>query len=45
MASPYLRVAFEVAEAETVTRQLGQADATLIAPPTATPWNSLTARR
>jgi len=42
--SPHLRVAFEVADAETVTRQLEQADATMVAPPTVTPWNSLNAR-
>jgi catechol 2,3-dioxygenase-like lactoylglutathione lyase family enzyme len=42
--SPRLRVAFEVADAETVTNDLVAAGAELVAPPTRTPWNSLNAR-
>ena len=42
--SPRLRVAFEVADAETTTRQLTDAGAELVAPPTVTPWNSLNSR-
>lgn len=42
--SPHLRVAFEVADAEPVTRELVEAGASLVAPPTRTPWNSLNAR-
>lgn len=42
--SPHLRVAFEVADAEAVTGDLLHAGATLIAPPTRTPWDSLNAR-
>ena len=39
-------MAFEVADADpdAVTRQLEQADTTVLAPPTVTPWNSLNAR-
>lgn len=42
--SPRLRVAFEVADAEGVTRQLIDGGAELIAPPTVTPWQSLNSR-
>ena len=42
--SPRLRVAFEVADAEGVTRHLVDGGAALIAPPTVTPWQSLNAR-
>lgn len=42
--SPHLRVAFEVADTEQVTRDLVDAGAELIAPPTTTPWRSLNAR-
>jgi uncharacterized glyoxalase superfamily protein PhnB len=42
--SPRLRVAFEVADAEAATRDLVEAGAELIAPPTLTPWQSLNAR-
>ncbi len=42
--SPHLRVAFEVADTEQVTRDLVDAGAELIAPPTLTPWRSLNAR-
>lgn len=42
--SPRIRVAFEVRDAEGVTRDLTDAGADLIAAPTITPWNSLNAR-
>lgn len=42
--SPKLRVAFEVADAAAVTEELADAGATVIAPPTRTPWESLNAR-
>jgi predicted enzyme related to lactoylglutathione lyase len=42
--APRLRVAFEVGDAEAVTRQLESAGAEVIAPPTLTPWQSLNAR-
>ena len=42
--SPKLRVAFEVTDAEGVTRELVQAGAELIAEPTRTPWDSLNSR-
>lgn len=42
--SPHLRVAFEVTDAEGVTRELVEAGAELVAPPTLTPWDSLNAR-
>lgn len=42
--SPRLRVAFEVADAEGVTRQLVDGGAELVAPPTVTPWQSLNSR-
>lgn len=42
--SPRLRVAFEVADTEGVTRDLVGAGAELIAEPTPTPWRSLNSR-
>lgn len=42
--SPHLRVAFEVGRVASVTQELVDAGADLIAPPTATPWDSLNAR-
>lgn len=42
--SPHLRVAFEVADAASVTGELVDAGAELIAAPTVTPWHSLNAR-
>jgi lactoylglutathione lyase len=42
--SPRLRVAFEVADAQSVTRDLVEGGAELIAAPTVTPWNSLNSR-
>jgi tRNA-Thr(GGU) m(6)t(6)A37 methyltransferase TsaA len=42
--SPPLRVAFEVSDAEGVTRELVDAGAELVAPATLTPWQSLNAR-
>jgi lactoylglutathione lyase len=42
--SPHLRVAFEVVDAEQTTAALVEAGATLIAPPTRTPWHSLNSR-
>jgi uncharacterized glyoxalase superfamily protein PhnB len=42
--SPHLRVAFEVADAATVTQELADAGADLVAPPTRTPWDSLNSR-
>ena len=42
--SPKLRVAFEVTDADGTTRTLTDAGATLVAPPTRTPWDSLNAR-
>jgi lactoylglutathione lyase len=42
--SPRLRVAFEVADARTVTNDLVDAGADLLAPPTPTPWRSLNSR-
>jgi predicted enzyme related to lactoylglutathione lyase len=42
--SPHLRVAFEVADAESLTDELVQAGAALIAAPTATPSDSLNSR-
>lgn len=40
----HLRVAFEIGDAEATTERLVEAGATLIAPPTETPWRSLNAR-
>jgi predicted enzyme related to lactoylglutathione lyase len=42
--SPHLRVCFEVADAEDTTRELAEAGAEVVAPPTPTPWRSLNAR-
>jgi len=42
--APRLRVAFEVADAETVTRDLVDAGDDLVAEPVITPWQSLNAR-
>jgi catechol 2,3-dioxygenase-like lactoylglutathione lyase family enzyme len=42
--SPHLRVAFEVTDAEGVTRTLLDAGASLIASPVETPWRSLNSR-
>lgn len=42
--SPHLRVAFEVADAASVTDQLVEAGAALLAAPVLTPWGSLNAR-
>ena len=42
--APHLRVAFEVDDAAAVTAELEQAGATVVAPPTRTPWHSLNAR-
>ncbi|MFM9877253.1 MAG: VOC family protein [Rhodoglobus sp.] len=46
-ARPYglsIRVAFEVADATATTAALEAAGATVVAPPTLTPWNSLNSR-
>ena len=40
----HLRVAFEVADATEVTDRLARAGATVVAPPTLTPWQSYNAR-
>jgi predicted enzyme related to lactoylglutathione lyase len=42
--SPHIRIAFEVTDAERMTRHLAAAGAQLIAAPTRTPWRSLNAR-
>ena len=42
--SPKIRVAFEVADSASKTNELVAAGATLIAPPTETPWRSLNSR-
>lgn len=42
--APRMRVAFEVTDAEGVTRRLAEGGAELVAPPTETPWHSLNAR-
>jgi len=42
--SPRLRVAFEVADVASTTADLEAAGATILAPPTRTPWNSLNSR-
>jgi predicted enzyme related to lactoylglutathione lyase len=42
--SPRMRVAFEVADADGVTRDLERAGAGVVAEPTLTPWQSLNAR-
>lgn len=40
----HIRVAFEVADSEAATRAAAGAGATILAPPTTTPWNSLNSR-
>jgi predicted enzyme related to lactoylglutathione lyase len=40
----HIRIAFEVSDSRTTTAALEAAGATVIAPPTMTPWNSLNAR-
>jgi lactoylglutathione lyase len=40
----HIRIAFEVQDSEATTAALASAGATVIAPPTRTPWNSLNAR-
>ena len=42
--APRIRLAFEVGDATAVTATLADAGATVIAPPTETPWRSLNAR-
>jgi predicted enzyme related to lactoylglutathione lyase len=42
--APTMRVAFEVADSAATTERLVGAGATLIAPPTKTPWRSINAR-
>ncbi|MEV7396974.1 VOC family protein [Aeromicrobium sp. NPDC092404] len=42
--TPRLRVAFEVLDAEERTQRLVDAGASLVAPPTETPWQSLNSR-
>jgi predicted enzyme related to lactoylglutathione lyase len=42
--APRIRVAFEVDDGEGVTRRLAEAGASVVAPPTETPWRSLNAR-
>ena len=42
--APRLRVAFEVADSPSATDALVEAGATLVAPPTVTPWRSLNSR-
>ena len=42
--SPHLRVAFEVADAVTVTDELAAGGAQVVAAPTRTPWDSLNSR-
>jgi len=42
--SPHIRIAFEVTDAENMTRHLSAAGAQLIAAPKQTPWGSLNAR-
>jgi predicted enzyme related to lactoylglutathione lyase len=42
--APHLRVAFEVPDAAAATDRLVGAGASLVAPPTETPWRSLNAR-
>jgi predicted enzyme related to lactoylglutathione lyase len=42
--APRLRVAFEVDDAAAVTQRLDDAGASVVAPPTETPWRSLNAR-
>jgi predicted enzyme related to lactoylglutathione lyase len=42
--APRMRVAFEVDDAAQTTTALAEAGATVVAPPTETPWRSLNAR-
>jgi len=42
--SPHIRLAFEVDDAASRTRALEAAGATVLAPPTLTPWQSLNSR-
>ena len=42
--SPKIRIAFEVSDSTATTAELVAAGATLIAPPTETPWQSLNSR-
>lgn len=42
--APHIRVAFEVADATTVTQELAAAGARVVAPATSTPWRSVNAR-
>jgi catechol 2,3-dioxygenase-like lactoylglutathione lyase family enzyme len=42
--APKIRVAFEVVDGQATTDELVSAGATLIAPPTETPWRSLNSR-
>ena len=42
--APRMRVAFEVDDAAAVTQRLDEAGASVVAPPTRTPWESLNAR-
>jgi lactoylglutathione lyase len=42
--APHFRLALEVPDAETATRRAAEAGATVVAPPTRTPWESLNAR-
>lgn len=43
-AAGHIRVAFQVADAESTTRAAAEAGATVVAPPVLTPWNSRNAR-
>ena len=40
----HVRLAFEVGDAATLTRELAEAGAEVVAPPTRTPWESVNAR-
>lgn len=42
--SPHIRIALEVTDTRAVTATAAEGGATVIAPPTRTPWNSLNAR-
>jgi catechol 2,3-dioxygenase-like lactoylglutathione lyase family enzyme len=42
--APHIRVALEVADTAAVTDRLADAGATVVAPPTRTPWNSSNSR-
>ena len=42
--SPRIRLAFEVDDSRSVTEDLSEAGARVVAPPTVTPWQSLNAR-